>query len=132
MEAIHTAKEGLKGIEEATMILKTFYKNAAKAGLVQTGASPVDEAMGTKGVSDEGFSSSYSGKQGGMKAVFGLLEVLASDFDRTIRKTTEAEEKAHRDYIEFMQTGKSSVAGKETKRKLDEADWEETTHKLDQ
>lgn len=132
LEAIKTAKEGLKGVEEATMILKTFYKNAAKAGFVQTDASPVDEAMGTQGVSDEGFSTSYAGKQGGMKAVFGLLEVLASDFDRTIRKTQAAEEKAHRDYVEFMQTGKSSVAGKETKKKLDTEDLETTHTKLDQ
>jgi DNA repair exonuclease SbcCD ATPase subunit len=116
METIKTAKEGLKGVLEATAVLKNFYSQAAKAAaFVQ--ASPVDED--TDGA---GFEGSYKGKQGGVKAIFGLLEVLASDFERTIRKTEEAEEKSHRDFVEFDQTGKSSVAGKSTGKDLDQQD----------
>merc|ERR1719235_2355736 len=61
-----------------------------------------------------------------MKAVFSLLEVLASDFDRTLRKTEEAEHQAHRDFVDYEQTAKASIAGKTTKKELDEADHKTT------
>lgn len=116
MQTIKTAKEGLAGVTEAIAVLKNFYSQAAKAAaFVQ--ASPVDED--TEGA---GFEGSYKGKQGGVKAIFGLLEVIASDFERTIRKTEEAEHKAHRDFVEFSQTSKSSSAGKETGSDLDAQD----------
>lgn len=114
METLKTAKEGLEGMNEALLILRSFYKQAAKASFVQ--ASPVDEDA--PAVS----SGNYKGSQDGMKAVFALLETLQSDFDRTIRKTEEAEAAAHRDYVEFSQASESSIAGKNTKKELDEQD----------
>merc|ERR1719456_281882 len=121
MKAISTAKGGLEAVNEAMQILKSFYSNAAKASAVLLQASPVDEDT-----SGAGFSGSYKGKQGGMKAVFGLLEVIQSDFDRTIRTTDAEEAKAHRDFVEFMQTSKASIAGKTTKKELDEQDLKST------
>jgi len=115
METLKTAKEGLDGMNEALLILRSFYKQAAKASFVQ--ASPVDEDT-----SGPGFSGNYAGGQDGMKAVFALLETLQSDFDRTIRKTEEAEAAAHRDYVAFMQASEASIAGKKTKKELDEQD----------
>merc|ERR1719298_224814 len=84
-------------------------------------ASPVDEDT-----SGPGFSGNYGGKQGSAKAVFALLETISSDFDRTLRKTEEAEHAAHRDYVDFSQAAKSSIAGKTTKQELDEQDLETT------
>jgi hypothetical protein len=119
MESLKTAKEGLDAVNEAILILKSFYKQAAKASFVQ--ASPVDEDT-----SGPGFSSNYKGKQGSAKAVFALLETIASDFDRTLRKTEEAEDKAHREFVDFSQASESSTAGKTTKQELDEQDLETT------
>jgi peptidoglycan hydrolase CwlO-like protein len=119
MESLKTAKEGLDAVNEAILILKSFYKQAAKASFVQ--ASPVDEDT-----SGPGFSSNYKGKQGSAKAVFALLETIASDFDRTLRKTEEAEDKAHREFVDFSQASESSIAGKTTKQELDEQDLETT------
>jgi len=119
METLKTAKEGFEAVNEALLILRSFYKQAAKASFVQ--ASPVDED--TKG---PGFSGNYGGKQGSAKAVFALLETIASDFDRTLRKTEEAEHNAHRDYVDYSQTAKSSIAGKTTKKELDEQDLKTT------
>merc|ERR1719160_910489 len=65
-----------------------------------------------------------------MKAVFALLETIQSDFDRTVRTTEKEEEKAHRAYIEFMQGAKSSIAGKETKKELDDQDLKTTRTSL--
>merc|ERR1719324_1689863 len=119
MKTIKTAKEGFEAVNEALLILKNFYKQAAKASFVQ--ASPVDEDT-----SGPGFSGNYKGNQSKSNAIFALLETIASDFDRTLRKTDEAEHQAHRAYVEFSQTSKASIAGKETKKELDEADLKTT------
>merc|ERR1719277_398312 len=125
MHTLEEAKEGLKSVNEAILILRTFYKQKAtnfefqKESLVQ--ASPVDED--TEGA---GFSGNYRGQQGGSKAIFALLETIASDFDRTIRMTEEEEHNAHRDFIDYDQAAKSSIAGKETKKALDVQDLKTT------
>jgi len=120
---IKTAKEGLEGLNEALLILRSFYKQAAKASLLQ--ASPVDEDT-----SGPGFDGNYKGKQSGMKAVFALLETIQSDFDRTLRSTERSEAASHRDYVEFQQTADSSIAGKSTKQQLDEEDLKTTQTSL--
>jgi len=117
-----TAKEGLEGVTEAILVLKSFYKQAAKAVFLQ--ASPVTERAG--------FSGNYGGKQDGAKAIFALLETIQSDFDRTLRKTEEAENNAHREYVDFSQVSKSSISGKEMKQQLDEEDLETTLTNLEQ
>jgi DNA repair exonuclease SbcCD ATPase subunit len=124
MKTLKTSKEGYEACQDALLTLKTFYKQAAKAAFVQ--ASPVDED--TDG---PGFSGNYKGKQGGMKAVFALLDTIISDFDRTTRTTEEEEHKAHRDFVEYKQTADSSIAGKETKKKLDEQDLKTTMTSLE-
>ena len=107
MASISTAKEGVKAVGEAITILKVFYKNAAKASFVQ--ASPVDED--TAGA---GFSGSYKGNQSGGGGIIGMLEVIKGDFERTVRKTTQEEEQALADFVEFDRTSKMDIKGKET------------------
>jgi hypothetical protein len=124
METLKTAKDGLDAVSRALLVLKDFYKQAAKAtAFVQ--ASPVDED--TAGA---GFSGSYGGNQSGSKAVLSLLETIQSDFDRTIRTTEADEEKAHREFVEFNAHAKSSLASKNTKKELDEQDLETTLTNL--
>jgi hypothetical protein len=125
IKTMKTAKEGLEAVQEALLILKSFYKQAAKAVFLQ--ASPVDED--TAGA---GFSGNYGGKQGGAKAVLALLETISADFDRTYRKTDEAEHAAHRDFVDFQQTSEASIAGKTTKKELDEQDLETTNTNIKQ
>jgi hypothetical protein len=119
LETIKTAKEGLEAVTEALLILKNFYKQAAKASLVQ--ASPVDED--TEGA---GFAGSYKGNQSGSKAVLALLETIQSDFDRTVRNTEKAEEEAAREFVAFVQATKSSIGSKSTKKELNEQDLKST------
>jgi len=126
MESLQVAKDGLAGVGEALQILKGFYSQAAKASAAFLQASPVDEQ-------DPGAASgSYNGKQGSMKAIFSLLETIQSDFDRTMRTTESSENKAHREYIAFMQASESSIAGKSTKKELDEEDLKTTRTSLDE
>merc|ERR1719240_1913083 len=126
LKTLKTAKEGLAAVKEALVILRSFYKEAAKAAgpegyVALIDASPVDED--TEGA---GFKGNYAGKQDGMKAVFALLETIASDFDRTLRTTEKAEYTAHRDFVDFDQTTKASIAGQTTKEELDQADLKTT------
>merc|ERR1719265_214417 len=116
MMTLKEAKEGLKAVTEALVLLKAFYKQAAKATvLVQ--ASPVDEDT-----SGPGFYSAYKGKQSASKAIIGLLEVIKSDFERTIKVTTETEKTDAADFVKFDRTSKADIGGKETKTELNDED----------
>jgi len=119
MHTVKVSKEGYEACKEALQILKAFYKQAAKASFVQ--ASPVDEDT-----SGPGFSGNYKGKQGSSHAIIDLLETIVSDFERTDRKTEESEYKAQRDFVDYEQTAKSSIAGKMTKEELDSMDLKTT------
>jgi len=123
LQTIKDASSGLKSVTEAIALLSAFYKQAAKASFVQ--ASPVDED--TQG---PGFEGSYKGKQEASTGIIGMLEVIKSDFDRTVRHTTESEAKAHADFVEFDRESKADMSGKETKKKLDEEDLETTKTKI--
>jgi len=124
MDAMAQAKEGLSAMTEAIVILKTYYKQAAKAFLQ---ASPVDED--TQG---PGFAGSYKGKQDGAKGVLGMLEVIKTDFQRTISKTKEAEDSARAGFVDFERSAKADASGKETKLALNTEDLVATTNKLEE
>merc|ERR1719343_1823006 len=120
METISTANDGLRAVNEAIDILSSFYKEAAKAEvLIQ--ASPVDED--TQGA---GFKGAYKGKQVASKGIMGMLEVIKTDFERTIRVTEADEAKAHADFVLFDRASKSDISGKEMKKTLDEQDLKTT------
>jgi chromosome segregation ATPase len=119
MHTVTVSKEGYEACKDALQILKAFYKQAAKASFVQ--ASPVDEDT-----SGPGFTGNYKGQQGRSHAIIALLETIISDFERTDRKTEESEHAAQREFVDFDQTAKSSIAGKLTKKELDSLDLETT------
>ena len=59
--------------------------------------------------------------------VLALLEVIVSDFERTIKNTSSAEEaKEAAEFVEFDRTSKADIGGKETETELDEQDLETT------
>merc|ERR1719443_2649586 len=115
IQTLKDAKQGLSAVSEALLILKVFYKQSAK-NKVLLQASPIEE-------DDPGAESgAYKGKQDSAKAILGLLEVIVSDFQRTI-KTTQAQEDAEQaEFIKFDRTSKADIGGKETKTELDEQD----------
>jgi len=124
LQTIKDASSGLESVTEAIALLSAFYKQAAKASFMQ--ASPVDED--TQG---PGFEGSYKGKQEASTGIIGMLEVIKSDFDRTVRHTTESEAKAHADFVEFDRESRSDMSGKEMKKKLDEEDLAVTKTKIE-
>merc|ERR1719247_2646043 len=126
-ETISKATDGAKAVGEALVILKDFYKQAAKASFVQVAASPVDEDS-----PGAGFDGSYRGGQSSSKGILGLLEVIKSDFERTIRKTEAEEKKALEEFVNFDRTSKSDIASKETKTELDKQDLDATEKAYDE
>merc|ERR1719158_683808 len=124
LETIKTGKEGLAAVSEAITILKVFYKQSAKAKVLLQ-ASPVDEDT-----SGAGFKGAYKGKQEASKGIIGLLEVIKSDFERTIKTTKAAEKQAAADFVEFDRTSKADIGGKGTKTTLDEQDLETTKNTI--
>jgi len=123
LQTLKDAKEGLEAVKEALLVLKVFYKQSAKAKVFLQ-ASPVDE-------DDPGAASgAYKGKQQQSNAVIGLLEVIVSDFERTIKNTGASEEQEAAEFVEFDRTSKADIGGKETKTELDQEDLETTETKL--
>merc|ERR1719326_2085098 len=96
------AKEGLTAVSEALLVLKVFYKKASKANVFLQ-ASPVDE-------DDPGAASgAYQGQQQSANAVLGLLEVIVSDFERTIKNTSGQEAQEAAEFVEFDRTSKADI-----------------------
>jgi hypothetical protein len=118
LERIKTAKEGLSAVTEAIVVLKTYYRQAAKEELLQVRGSPVTDDLKAEGIEGPGFDGAYKGKQDGAKGIIGLLEVIKSDFDRTIRKTTAEEKQAQEEFVEFERVTKTDISGKETSLEL--------------
>jgi len=119
-KTIEDAIQGEAAVSEALLILKTFYKNAAKAE-VFVQYSPVDD--------DDKFaeeSTAYKGAQEKSKGIIGLLEVIVSDFQRTSRTTQAQEETDQAQFILFKRTSTADIGGKETKKDLVIEDLETT------
>jgi len=100
------AKAGLAAVNMAIDILDKFYKTSAKAkvdlSLAQKG--PLDDAP------DAGFDNgeAYQGAGAESGGIIGMMEVIQSDFQRTIDETQSNEKKAKQEFLEFMtETGKS-------------------------
>jgi chromosome segregation ATPase len=101
LKTLTTAREGLAAVKEAIGILKTFYKEAAKT----------KQDIGAE-------KPAYMGKQESSSGIIGLLEVISSDFARTISQTTASEKQSAKAFVEFERESKANTASKETKTQL--------------
>jgi len=96
-----TAEEGKAGVEEALQLLQDFYGDNAPA-LVQyvppnagrDGENVADKAPDTFANED------YHGQQTASKGIVGILEVILSDFERTLKAEKDQEMFAQMDYDE--------------------------------
>merc|ERR1719160_1049634 len=95
---IKDSQDAQTAVEQALTVLKDFYAKAAEAtSLVQQ---------------PETFDEPYKGMGGEKGGVVGMIEVIQSDFARLESETTAAEEKAQKEYDEFMQDSKVDKAQK--------------------
>merc|ERR1719327_1425452 len=123
-DTVTEAKAGLDAVKMAIDILDKFYKTSAKAKVdLSLAQGPLDDAP------DAGFDNGEAYKGAGAESggIIGMMEVIQSDFERTISETKKAEAEAEKEHLEFMtETGKSlaekNVALKEKTRLKDETD----------
>jgi len=121
---VSEAKAGLDAVKMAIDILDKFYKTSAKAEVdLSLAQGPLDDAP------DAGFDNGEAYKGAGAEAggIIGMMEVIQSDFERTISETKKAEAQAEKEHLEFTtETGKSlaekTTAVKEKTRLKDETD----------
>lgn len=103
------AKDGLAGINLCIDLLDKFYKTLKKESvnlaLVQ---GPEDD------MPDTGFKigEAYTGSQSKSVGILAMLDVMKSDFLRTITETDQSERQAQRDFLEFMTQTNSSLQEK--------------------
>jgi len=119
---IDDSKKGLEALQDAMGILKDFYKKASKekVDLIQTSSQGVDDPK------------AYKGKQDAASGIIGMLEVIESDFQRTIRSTQDSESTAAGDFHRFERAAKSNIAGMETELENAKDDLTRTKTKMDE
>jgi hypothetical protein len=133
VKTIADSKAGLEALTGALSTLEKFYNNPA--GFVQTQYEPFKAAgAGADGktVADLApgtFEGAYEGKQQESQGVIGMLNVIKSDFERTISSTEAAEETAESDFQEFKTSTETDIeekkgikASKEGEKKEAKAD----------
>jgi len=103
---IKEAEEAKDAVGEAIKVLKDYYDGQAKGSLMQLHKGPE--------IPDAGFDGDYKGKTGKAGGIIGMLEVIQSDFQRTITTTEEAETQASQDFMEFERTTENSLETKKT------------------
>lgn len=103
---INEAKQAQLAVQKALEVLKNFYGKAAEDSLLQ--ADDVGEEM-----LQEATGAPYAGMQNRKDGVFGLLEVIVSDFARLDTTTSTAEDQAQKDYAQFMAEASKDMAVKE-------------------
>jgi hypothetical protein len=99
---VETATEGKEAVEMAIGVLNEFYNNA----FIQTKYTPPNADRDGKTVADrapETFSGTYHGNQDAAKGIVGLLDVILSDFERTISTTNQEESDAQSAFETYEQ-----------------------------
>merc|ERR1719401_676139 len=128
-ETIRSATEGKNAAELALATLKNFYSTA----FIQTRKyvpPNADREGNTFGdLAPEMADTKYKGAQAESKGIIGILEVIVTDFERTIKKVTAEEKDAKEEFDKFCtenlqdtQTKMDTVKAKEgelTKTKED-------------
>jgi len=116
VETLDQANTGLAALKECIDLLETFYRKSSRATVLAQ-VSPIDEDT-----SGPGFEGAYKGQQTRSVAVLDLLQVIKSDYERTIKTTTAEEAEAHADFTEFKKVSEASISGMTKKYELDDED----------
>ena len=119
-KVLEDSREGLTATQKAMATLKKFYGKGSRAnqsgyvGLTQTDAeqSPVAVDMAGAGVS--GAQGNYEGNQHAGQGIIGMLEIIVSDFTRSIEMAETAEKESYTQYASYDKEAKASLKSKET------------------
>merc|ERR1719281_1692520 len=104
LETIKDAVEAQKAVAQAMAVLKDFYEKAGDATAL----------MQQQPTAPEIFDKPYKGMQGENGGVVGMMEVIASDFERLEADTASAEEENTKEYDQFMNDSATDKTQKNT------------------
>jgi len=120
-KTLDDSNAGLDAVKAAIKVLKEFYEGA----FTQFTPAGADRDGNTvKDLAPAGQSGTYHGNQDAAKGIFGMLEVILSDFERTIKKTSEEEDEAQAEYEKSQEEAKKSIEEKSAAKKQAEEDKE--------
>jgi len=127
---VTAAGEGKTAVENAIQILKDFYagvKDATVPSLISVSSSKAGQQPPDAGFKND---EANQGSQSAANGVLGMLDVILSDFDRTIKETEKSEAEALQDYNAFTaRTTKSKTDKVAIKAKMQtESDDADTEH----
>jgi len=121
-ETISAATEGKEAVEMALQVLNEFYGNA----FLQTAYVPPSSDRNGKTVGDlapkTSFDGDYQGNQGASKGILGMLEVIITDFERTVDTVTDEEEHDQGEFEDFEKDSNDSIEAKEDEKTANEDD----------
>merc|ERR1719453_2542977 len=123
---VEEAEEGQAAVEEAIGVLEKFYKTAAKA------EDPSMLQASQPDMPDAGFGGAYKGGQSASTGILGMLDVIKSDFVRTIKETEKAEKAAAKEFMEFETTTKVSLGTKNVAKNAKDGELAETNSSIDE
>lgn len=107
---LEEAEAGKKAVDQAITVLQDFYSGQAfiqsKKGPNRDGETVADTAP------ELSYSGDYKGKQEASKGIIGILEMIASDFEKTITDTKSAESTAQTDFETFEKDTKDDIKEK--------------------
>merc|ERR1712139_666683 len=101
------AKAAQTAVSNAINVLKDFYGKAADLSLVQDRGELKDEMR-------QRALPTYKGNQDSSTGIFGMLEVVLSDFARLETETSASEDAQQSAYDKMMDETNENVAVKET------------------
>merc|ERR1719156_482517 len=123
---IKEAEEGKDAVKMAIEVLSKFYAKA-KDAKVEFTQGPADD------MPDSGFESgeAYTGKQAASGGILGMLDVILSDFKRTIRETTAEEAKAAQEFLEYERKTKISINTKTLALEAKQSEFDAISSQID-
>jgi len=95
-KTIDESTAGKEAVEYAITVLQQFYEEGGGAELLQSAYTPPNADRSGKTVGDmapDTFSGEYHGAKSNADGIIGLLDVILSDFERTLSATEDQEER---------------------------------------
>jgi chromosome segregation ATPase len=119
-KVLEDSREGLTATEKAMATLKKFYGKGSRAnqsgyvGLTQTDAEQSPAAVDMAGAGVSGAQGNYEGNQHAGQGIIGMLEIIVSDFKRSIEMAETAEKESYTQYASYDKEAKASLKSKGT------------------
>jgi len=101
-ETIAESKTALASVKQAKQVIIDFYSKASEAKAPKPGASNTSKKSDSLLQSAKPEDEAYTGKQGASKGIIGALEVIQSDFERTISETKDSNSTAEKEQQKIL------------------------------